>query len=151
MTMHDRQALWFLTHLNDRYPELIPKYEHLYGFSYQTDAYQGSYAPPSEYTYAKHKKLFELCAKYKLAYRMPRFLPDDYRRTNYIVAEKLLNEAYEKQMSGEDWAPLFWAGQNIQNLTKAIKSVAKRKELGGIRNVTGWIMDKVEACLRDAS
>ena len=75
---------------------------------------------------------------------MKRFIPDDYRKTNYTIAEKLLNEAYERQMLGKYWNSLFWAGQSIQNLTESIEAIAERHELMTIRNIEGEVKEKVQ-------
>jgi DNA repair photolyase len=145
MTMRDLQALWFLKHLKERYPELIDKYEELYKFKYNPDSYQGSYEPKRNYAIKIHKKLFELCERYNLAYRIKRFIPDDFRQKNYIIAEKLLNKAYESQMRGKAWSNLHWAGQNIQNLKTSIVEVEKRGELQGIRNVN----EEIESFIKE--
>jgi DNA repair photolyase len=147
MTLRDRQALWFLQHLGREFPELISRYEQLYDFKYTTRSYNGSYSPPLDYLLPKHERLFELCRNHQIKYRIPRFVPEDYRKANYLVAETLLNQAYEKQLLGEDWQALFWAGQNIQNLQESIVAVAERSELGKIRNVTGRTKNKVESLL----
>lgn len=144
MTMRDQQALWFLKHLKENYPELIPKYEELYNFKYNPDHYNGSYTPNASYHLKKNKLLFKLCEKYNLNYRINRYIPHDYRKMNYRVAENLLNESYEQQMFGKKWNNLFWAGQNIQNLTEPINEIAERNELDKIRNVYGDIKNKIE-------
>ncbi|MEW6607771.1 MAG: radical SAM protein [bacterium] len=135
MTMRDMQAKWFLKHLKEMYPELLEGYEDLYQFKYNPDSYEGTYEPKKNYTLRKNKKLFALCQKHKIPYRIKRFIPDDFRRENYLIAEKLLNEAYELQILGKAWSNTHWAGQNIQNLNESIIDVAKRDDLQKIRNV----------------
>jgi len=81
------------------------------------------------------KKAFELCEKYGIRYRMKRFIPDDFRKYNYQIAEQFLNESYVLQCKGKPWTKLFWAGQNIQNLKESIIDIADRGELRTIRNV----------------
>ena len=73
-----------------------------------------------------------------------RFIPNDFRRINYIIAEKLLNEAYNLQLLGKAWSKKHWAGMNIQNLNESLLAVAKRNELQKIRNVN----DEIEAFIR---
>ena len=147
MTMRDQQAKWFLKHLNARYPELMPKYEKLYKFSYTPDVYSGAYIPTANYMLAKHRKLFELCEKYDMPHRMNRFIPNDDRRENYLVAEAMLNEAWEQQALGKPWQNVFWAGQNFQNTLEPLSKLAKQNRLGDIRNVLGNIEDKVLSLL----
>jgi len=145
MTMRDMQAKWFLRYLKEKYPELIEKYEKLYQFRYNPDSYEGTYEPKRSYVMKIHKKLFALCEKYNLVYRIKRFIPDDFRRINYLIAEKLLNEAYRLQMLGKPWSNLHWAGQNIQNLKESIADVAKRNQLQEIRNVN----EEIESFIRE--
>jgi DNA repair photolyase len=135
MTMRDIQAKWFLKHLKERYPEVIEKYEEVYKFKYNPDAYEGTYEPKRSYSIKICKKLFVLCDEYNLAYRIKRFIPKDFRMKNYIIAEKLLDKAYKLQMQGKAWSNMHWAGQNIQNLREPIEDIAKRGELQKIRNV----------------
>ena len=66
---------------------------------------------------------------------------------NYLVAEKLLNEAYERQMLGKYWNNLFRAGQNIQNLTESVEIISQRNELTKIRNVGDSIKGKIQSYL----
>lgn len=145
MTMRDVQAIWFLGHLKERYPLLIEKYEQLYKFKYRLEDYDGTYEPTRSYIINIHKKLFALCEKYNIPYRIKRFIPNDFRKVNYLIAEKLLNEAYRLQMLGRAWSKLHWAGQNIQNLKESIVDIAKRGNLQKIRNVD----DKIEILIRD--
>jgi len=145
VTMRDLQANWFLKHLKERYPELIEKYEELYDFKYNPVSYDGKYNPKEHYHKKINKKMLSLCEKYKLPYRMKRFIPNDYRRMNYIIAEKLLNESFRLQILGKAWSKKHWAGMNIQNLKESLLAVAKRNELQKIRNVN----DKIEAFIRE--
>lgn len=136
MTMRDRQAEWFLRRLGDEYPELVERYLELYDADMVKGEYSGSYGPPKEYSVKIHRKMFELCEKYGINYRMPRFIPDDFRRENYIIAEELLVEAYVAQSLGKPCANIQWVGQNINNLKESIRNIASRNELMGIRNVS---------------
>jgi DNA repair photolyase len=139
MTMRDRQALWFMKHIAERYPELVERYEELYAFRYDPRSYDGRYAPGDSYNAAITRKFLALCGKYGMAYRIKRFIPEDYRRHNYRIAEKFLNRAYELMVTGKAWTGLHWAGMNIQNLKESIADVAGRGELRKIRNVNGEI------------
>lgn len=136
MTMRDNQARWFLTQLKKKYPELVAKLIKLYNGTY-SDAlgYQGKYSPPNNYYKKLMRKSIDLCKKYDINYRMKRFIPNDFRRINYTLAEQFLNESYLFQCTNKPWTNLFWAGQNIQNLKESIVDVAARGELLSIRNV----------------
>jgi DNA repair photolyase len=145
MTMRDMQANWFLKHLLEKYHGLQGKYEDLYQFRYNPDTYGGQYEPPRRYSMAITKKFLDLANKYKMPTRMRRYIPQDFRRDNYIIAEKLLNESYRLQTLGKAWSSKFWAGQNVQNLKEPISSVMKRNELQKIRNVN----EEIETFIRE--
>ena len=147
MTLRNKQALWFLKNLKERYPGLIEPYSRLYGFTVGADEYNGRYYPPSDYFKPKHRQLLALCDAAQLPVRIKRFIPNDYRRTNYCIAEQLLNESYRLQMVGKPWENLHWAGQNIQNLKEPIEDIVERGELATIRNVRGAIEEKVTRLL----
>ena len=147
MSMRDMQASWFLKKLEAHYPELLPRYAQLYQFTPGKPSYDGLPGPPDTYTRPLYKTLLNLSEAYELPWHMPRFIPQDFRRTNYLVAERLLNEARLRQMDGRYWQNLYWAGQNIQNLSESLVDIAGRGELHTIRNVQGKIQEFVEAYL----
>ncbi|RJP27146.1 MAG: radical SAM protein [Actinobacteria bacterium] len=135
MTMRDQQALWFLRHLKESHPEFLDKYEHLYGFTYDEESYEGDYMAKDSYNTVISHTFLDLCAAYDMPYRIRRFIPADYRAENYRIAEMLLNRAYDLMVTGKAWTRPHWAGMNIQNLKEPIVDVADRGELRAIRNV----------------
>ena len=147
MTLRDQQGLWFLNKLQEKYPALIPEYEKLYQFTYRPDHYGGTDAPSGDYLLDRHQKLFQLCQKYKMPWRVKRYIPLDFRKTNYRIAEILLNDAYQKQMLNHPWKDQFWAAQNIQNLAEPIEAIAEGGQLSQIRNVQGKAKTRVEDLL----
>jgi len=144
MTMRDNQALWFMKKLSESYSELVPDYEDIYQFSYSKAEYKGSYGPKKSYMKQVGKRVLKVLDRYKMPSRIKRFIPDDYRKLNYIIAEELLNEAYKLQMASKAWTKTHWAGMNIQNLKESIARVAERGELKHIRNVN----DELEGVIR---
>ena len=130
---------------------MVEKYEELYQGKYTPeDGYHGRYEPVTSYSKQVNKKMLELCEKYKLSFRLKRYIPDDFRRQNYLVAQKLLDESYLSQMLGKPWTKTFWAGQNINNLGESIEDIARRNELRSIRNVDPSIEEYVLDLLRVA-
>ncbi|MDY7019692.1 MAG: radical SAM protein [Chloroflexota bacterium] len=151
MTMRDNQAAWFLKRLSQEFPHLIEKYEELYQGRYTLEeGYQGRYNPEKSYCRRINRKMLELCERYKLAFRLKRYIPDDFRRQNYLVAQKLLDESYMSQMLGKPWTKTFWAGQNINNLGESIEDIARRNGLRNIRNIDPSIEEYVLDLLRVA-
>jgi DNA repair photolyase len=145
MTMRDMQANWFLKHLQERHQTLLKNYQDLYKFRYNPDIYGGQYEPSRQYSTAITTKFLALVEKHRMPARMKRYIPKDFRRDNYIIAEKLLNESYRLQTHGEAWSSKFWAGQNIQNLKEPISNVMRKNELQKIRNVN----EEIEASIRE--
>jgi DNA repair photolyase len=149
MTLRDNQASWFLKRLSQGFPHLVEKYEELYQGKYTPEeGYHGRYEPGKSYLKRIHRKMLELCGKYELNFRIKRYIPEDFRRQNYLVAQKLLDESYLSQMLGKPWTKTFWAGQNINNLKESIEDIAERNELGRIRNVDPLIEEYVLNLLR---
>ena len=142
MSLRDGQASYFLSKLMAEYPQVHAKYQTLYGFR-NDRPYDGRGGPPQAYLLPKQQRLLQLCSDHDLPVRIPRFIPEDWRGTNYRVAERLLNEAYLRQMRGQGAQNLFWAGQNIQNLREPIDAIAARDELETIRNVRGEAKEAV--------
>ena len=147
MSLRDTQAQWFLTKLQARFPTIYRQYQDIYKFSGHAPVYEGNYWTSAEYLLDRQPKLFDLCRELGVPYRIPRWLPADWRYHNYRIAEPMLNRAYEHQMHGREWKTLFWAGQNVQQLKEPIQDVAARGELHTIRNVRGRIKDRVEEML----
>ena len=141
VTIRDLQGKWFLNHLKKEYPDLIEKYETLFDFNYNPDFYNGNYETKRSYSKIVNLQLFDLCKKYNLNYRIKRYIPNDYRKVNYKIAEKFLNSAYKRQMTGRDWKTSFWAGHEIQNLKESIAEIASRNKLHLIKNVNKQVED----------
>ncbi len=145
MTMRDNQALWFARRLREEFGEsLLREFLALYdGEITPGGEFVGRYAPKGSYCLMINRKMLSLCEKYGLAFRIKRFIPDDFRRENYIIAEEFINQAYFLQSTGKAWSNLFWAGQNINNLAEPIRAIAERRELRKIRNVNEGIEARI--------
>ena len=87
MTMRDNQALWFLQRLSQKFPNLVEKYEQLYQGGYTAEkGYQGKYEPKRSYSKQINEAMFSLCREHGLNFRLKRYIPDDLRKLNYLVA-----------------------------------------------------------------
>ncbi len=150
MTLRDKQAIWFFRRLKAEYPHLVVEYEKLYDATCPEEAgYTGRYAPAPGYVRAINRIMLDLCKEHGLAFRITRYLPDDFRRLNYKIAQKLLDEAYVRQALGKPWKDLFWAGQNINNLKESIAEISARGKLCTIRNVGPSIESTLLEMLRE--
>ena len=152
MTMRDNQALWFMKGLSEEFPHLVERYKQLYQGKYSlTEGYRGRYEPDKAYVKRIHKITLGLCQKYRLNFRLRRYIPSDFRRQNYLVAQRLLDESYLSQILGRPWTKTFWAGQNINNLEEPIEGKARQHELRKIRNVDLQIEEYVLNLLQESS
>ncbi|MCP5100746.1 MAG: radical SAM protein [Chloroflexi bacterium] len=149
MTLRNTQANWFLKYLQADHPQLYLKYADLYQFTRHDDAYDGAYVPTGDYLLTQHKRLFALSKTHQIPYKIKRFIPTDWRKTNYIIAERMLNVAFTRQMLGQSYETLFWAAQNIQNLKEPIEAIAARGELTTIQNIRGHIKTRIENILSE--
>jgi len=120
MSMRDNQAEFFKKKLKERYPNLFDEFLSLYQ--------KGSMWGNPEYVSAVNKKVYDLCKKYNIAIRSKRWIPKDYRRVNYLIAEKLLNESYELEILGKPDKQMHWAGLNLQNLEDSLFNLPNYKE-----------------------
>jgi DNA repair photolyase len=138
ISLREGQQEYFLDKMSNSFPrehDLIVK-------NYIEDS-----AFKERYTIEMNQKLLDACEKHGLRHRMKRYIPNDYRKINYTIAEQLLNESYDLQITGKAWKPLFWVGQNIQNLKESIADVVSRGELSSIRGITKAMESRIRAFL----
>lgn len=136
VTLRDKQAVYFLNKISDHFPEHIKDYEVLYEFKYKSDSYNGKYTPKSEYAQKTGKIIAELCEKHGLNIRMKRYIPDDYRKNNYILSEKMFNHCYYINLSGKQNSNLFFTAQKIQNLSRPVNDYISAGRLKDISDMT---------------
>ena len=144
LTMRDRQADYFLKRIHDHYPEALKQMEPLYHFQYEPDFYQGQYTASEGYQKMLNEMMLELCGQVEMPFYVKRFIPNDFRRTNYTLAETILNTSFKRQLQGGNWYDLFWTGQHIQNMKEPIEDVAARNELETIPNVKGKLLEYIK-------
>jgi DNA repair photolyase len=107
MTLRDN-ASCFMRTLSEEFPHLVDKYERLYQAKYApAKGYRGRYEPGKSYFKRIHRKTLDLCDRHQLAFRLKRHIPEDFRKQNHLVAQKLLHESYLSQMSARPWTKTF--------------------------------------------
>jgi hypothetical protein len=139
MTLRDNQRSYFLKKINEKYPELFPKYKELY---------ENEMHANHQYIQQKNSKLAKLCKKYKINMRLKRWIPKDFRKLNYLIAEKLLNESYFNQIEGKSYSKLQWAGLSINNLKKSIMEYYNVGKIQEIENMTPALLSKIRPWLK---
>ncbi len=144
LTMRDKQAVWFLNEIKEKYEDKMSGFEKLYGFKYNSQSYSGNYNATYKYYNETTRKIFKLLKKYNMPYRIKRYIPDDYRRLNYMISERMFKKMYELDIQGKNTKELFWAANNIQNLKESVSDIYERGELEKIQNIQGEIKRGVE-------
>ncbi|MHA1298542.1 MAG: radical SAM protein [Candidatus Helarchaeota archaeon] len=171
MTMRDFQAVFFLSKIEEKYPELVKKYNELYNANFSSEIailmksmqkgedvqekakklksiFECNYTPKMEYVKKINEKVVKLCKKYDIKYRLNRYIPKDYRKLNYIISQYLCDMAYERQIQGKYYNHLLWAGLNIGNLKESIQNIANRNELKSIKSVNDKIIELIKPFLK---
>ncbi|MCY3413558.1 MAG: hypothetical protein INQ03_18090 [Candidatus Heimdallarchaeota archaeon] len=134
MTMNDVQGSWFLNKLETRYPELLEKYRDVYNFTSSSN-YDGREVPCTSYFEELMPRVQKIVKKFSIPLRMQRYLPNDFRYNNYILAEKLLTESYDQLLFGKRNNQLHWAAMHIQNLDRDIMDYYDSDALSEIQGV----------------
>ena len=53
-----------------------------------------------------------------MATMVERYIPNDYRKNNYIIAMELLKLVRKKRDANQSWKNLHWSAMHIQNLDR---------------------------------
>jgi DNA repair photolyase len=130
LTMSGAQATYFTEALKKHDPGLVEKYNALYG---------GAYSPlDTKYSGKIGLRVRELCTKYGIGDRMPRYIPDDALATNKRIAEEIFTKCYLLELES---APSFkvWAyrraGWTVDELDQNILEIYKKRGLGGLKTL----------------
>lgn len=128
LTMSGAQATYFTEALKKHDAELVEKYTKLYG---------GAYSPiDAKYSGRIGLKVRELCAKYGIRDRMPRYIPAGPFATNKHAAEEIFTKCCLMELES---APSFkvWAyrraGWTVDELDQDILAIYKKHGLNGLK------------------
>jgi len=127
LTMSGAQATYFLKALKKRNPELVERYEQFYGGAYS----------PSDTGYAGRiaLKVRDLCMKFGILDRMPRYIPESPLARNKRIAEEIFSRCHQMEI---ERAPSYkiWAyrraGWTIDELDSDILALYERSGLRGL-------------------
>ncbi len=141
LTLRDNQKEYFINKLkNSKYRDIVEPLLNLYSEGYDSEQM-------NSYILTQYKKLLNLCKKYNLNIREKRWIPSDYRKWNYLIAEKLLNEEYLNTIQGKPNDRIKWAGLYLNNLKESIIDVYRRGKLHNLRNFNSKIIEFVQPYL----
>jgi len=131
LTLASTQKEWYYSALGKRFPELIPKYEKLYG---------GDYSPNCRYVGEIGQKITDLCQRYGIKDRIPRYIPNGSLVVNKRISEKLHNKAYRLEL---DCAPMYhvWAYRKaawiLDELNESVADIYAREGTKGLKSLRG--------------
>jgi len=134
LTLADQQKDYFFRQLHDICPQVVPLYQQLYPAQ--------TYAPADQdYNAGIGLKVAELCEKYGIRDRQPRFIPaGDKCAVNKRIAEMLADKTYRLELAQ---APLYkqWAYRKawwaIDGFPQDIRLVYERMGLRGLESIKG--------------
>jgi len=131
LTMSGAQATRYMRTIEEHYPRLVDDYKRIY---------DGGYSPKTSYYGPKGRRVKELCGKYGIADRMPRYIQPSELATNKRIAEKLFNEAYYMEIEGKEpyriWA-YRRAAWTIDELEEDVKIIYQKTGIEGLRTIQG--------------
>jgi DNA repair photolyase len=138
MTLRDTQKKYFIKQLREsKYKDCAERLLDFYNAGYNSKEMK-------EYTLKHNTKIVALCKKYSINIREKRWIPSDYRKWNYIIAEKLLNEEYLNSLQGKPNSKMKWAGLYLNNARESIIEVYRRSELHILRNFDQNIIEFIK-------
>ncbi len=139
LTLRDSQADFFINKLKEsKYRDVIKPLLELF---------KGNTYPSLNYIIKIHTKLWKLSEKYQVPVRIKRWIPKDFRKWNYKIAELLLNTEYIASLKGNPNNTMKWAGLNLNNLKESIIDVYKRDELSKLPNFNKKIISFIQPYL----
>lgn len=142
MTMRDKQRDYFLEKVARHDTSLVPSFHELY--KAQVDR-KGTMYPSREWSAKVQAMGNASLERHGMANRMKRYIPDDHRRLNYIVAEQLLVRSYAMQVRGDPgFKQYLLAGKETNDLPRAIEELARDGGLAQIPHYTKAIAAEAE-------
>lgn len=135
VTLRDSQGLFFMKKLR-KYCENHGKMDLFNNFSLN---FGPSGKHPQDYYSAKNQQILQICDQFHIPTMIPRWIPSDFRKYNYMAAECLLRELNRLKMRGKNNMNLFWAAQNLHNLPDSLGNIVARKELSKYLKLTPQI------------
>jgi len=131
LTLASSQKEWYYCTLRERFPELIPEYGKLYA---------GGYSPNRQYAGEIGKKIADLCQRFGIKDRIPRYIPKGSFAVNKRISEKLHNKAYRLEL---DCAPKYqvWAYRKaawiLDELKESVTDIYAREGTKGLKSLRG--------------
>ncbi|MHA1682460.1 MAG: radical SAM protein [Promethearchaeota archaeon] len=135
VTLRDTQGEFFFRKIARYNRELEKKLRAFHAMGFRGSA---------DWTFRVNQNCLKFCKKQDIAFRVKRYIPRDFRKQNYHIAEILLNKAYENQLNQKSSKVLFKAGNAMNNLDVAIEELAALGKLPSIPEFTPSILKMIK-------
>jgi DNA repair photolyase len=148
LTLASTQKEWYFSVLAKQFPELIPKYQTLYG---------GNYGPECNYAGEIGKKVNLLCQKYGIKDRMPRHIPEGRLAVNKQISERLQDSVYRMELNCASkyriWAyrKTAWILEEMTESVAEIYAQKGRKSLESLKDIGKSLAKEIEQQLQDVA
>ncbi|MCK4661518.1 MAG: hypothetical protein KAT68_01525 [Bacteroidales bacterium] len=114
---------------------LLDQYKYGLSKKYKDIFIKGSYGPKKSYLLKLNKLIVRLSEKYNISLRVKNhYIPNDFRKNNYLLAHHLADIAYYKQINNKTFSSYQWAALNILNIKEDAQSLMLQGKLKNIRN-----------------
>lgn len=146
LTLASAQKVHYMKVLEKNFPELVPKYQRLYG---------DNYGPECNYIGEIGKKVHSLCEKYGLLDRMPRHVPAGKLAVNKMVSERLQNKVYQMELNCSSqyriWAyrKAAWTLEELSESVSEIYAKKGRNGLESLKDVGKSLAEEIERQLQE--
>lgn len=97
-----------------------------------------------------NKLILDLSRSYNIPLRIKRHCPQDYRRENYWLAEKLADRAYYRKLEGQPFRHLLTVARRINEFTVDIRSLIRASELVKITDLEPTAKPEIKYLLSGA-
>jgi len=143
LTLSDQQKEYFFNVLGERFPDLLPTYEHLFPSK--------SYGQAGGGWRETALRVREACTKYGIPDRMPRpIIPGDKRALNRRIVELLANKVYslelERVPNYQVWAyrKAAWSIEDMEQDIGLVYHMMGMKGLQSIPNIGAKLGREIE-------
>jgi len=127
LTLGESMKADFYTSLDKYQLGLSNKYKEIF--------IKGNYGPNKSYIIRLNKLFLKLSEKYKIPLRIQKhFIPEGFRKNNYLLAHYLADIAYYRQIKNETFSSFQWAALNILNSNEDAVNLLLKGKLNGVRN-----------------
>ncbi|MBD3188199.1 radical SAM protein, partial [Candidatus Bathyarchaeota archaeon] len=142
VTMRDEQGEYFLRKVAFREPGIA---------THLREVHLNRTPESAKWVRDTNEQVMHYCIKHDIAPRVKRWIPQDFRKNNYQVAEFLLGKAFRLQVEGKRYKKWLWAGLHIQNLKESLFDIQLRGALEEIQGMTPQIVKIIEPLIKDTA